>query len=103
MQRPDVRDDLGDVLRQHRLDAGLSQEALAERAQVGLRSIQGIERGERRPHRGTLQRLVRALGLSSEQTRRLEELTRAPVRPPRATVLHLTRLSPRTRETERVA
>ena len=83
MQATDVSEDIGRVLRRHRIDAGLTQEALAERAEVGLRSIQGIERGERRPHRGTLERLVSALGLSVEQRRRLEGLARRSPRPRR--------------------
>jgi DNA-binding XRE family transcriptional regulator len=41
----------GALLRQHRLDRGLTQEALAERAGLGARSIQHLERGEVRPQR----------------------------------------------------
>ncbi len=38
-------EEFGALLRQHRLAAGLMQEALAERAGLGVRSIQGLERG----------------------------------------------------------
>lgn len=58
----------GDLLRRHRLAAGLTQEELAERAGLGRRSIQGLERGESVPHRGTLQRLMQALALSPEES-----------------------------------
>jgi predicted ATPase/transcriptional regulator with XRE-family HTH domain len=55
----------GDLLRQHRLALGLTQEALAERAGLSKRGISDLERGERtRPQRESLQLLVEALGLS---------------------------------------
>ena len=50
------------LLKEHRLGRGLIQEALAERAGLGVRSIQGLERGENRPLRDTRQRLAEALG-----------------------------------------
>jgi predicted ATPase/DNA-binding XRE family transcriptional regulator len=53
------------LLRQHRLAAGLSQEALAERAGLSARGIRALERGERslpRPH--TLRLLADGLGLA---------------------------------------
>ncbi|HZV76180.1 MAG TPA: helix-turn-helix transcriptional regulator [Candidatus Babeliales bacterium] len=40
--------DFGVLLRRHRLAAGLSQEALAERAQMSSDSISSLERGHRR-------------------------------------------------------
>src|SRR5579859_5875798 len=52
----------GELLRRYRLAAGLTQEALAERSGLSARSIQHLERGETRPYRDTLQRLVKALG-----------------------------------------
>jgi predicted ATPase/DNA-binding XRE family transcriptional regulator len=54
---------LGSLLRTFRIAAGLTQDALAERSGVGTRSIQGFERGERRPHRDTARRLIEALDL----------------------------------------
>src|SRR5215471_19214512 len=55
----------GEVLRRLRRDAGLSQEALAERANVSWRTISDLERGiNRRPQRETRSLLADALGLS---------------------------------------
>jgi len=62
----------GAVLRQLRVGAGLTQEALAERSGLGIRSIQGLERGETHPRRETLRRLTRALGLSADDAARFE-------------------------------
>jgi non-specific serine/threonine protein kinase len=59
--------DLAATLRRWRLGAGMTQEALAERSGLGLRSIQGLERGETRPRRETIRRLTEALHLSAEQ------------------------------------
>src|SRR6185437_8710427 len=53
-------------LRRHRLAAGLTQEALAERAGLGVRSIQALERGESRPHRDTARALAAGLGLDQQ-------------------------------------
>ena len=66
----------GDLLRRYRFAAGLTQEELAERASLGRRSIQGIERGENVPHRDTLRRLIQALALSTEQGSKLTEAAR---------------------------
>jgi transcriptional regulator with XRE-family HTH domain len=55
----------GDLLRQHRLAAGVTQEELAERAGISARGISDLERGARtRPHRQTVRLLADALGLS---------------------------------------
>src|SRR5579872_7223196 len=58
--------DFGRLLRERRLATGLTQEALAARAGMGVRSLQALERGESKPLRDTLQRLVVALGLTPE-------------------------------------
>src|SRR5262245_38309586 len=50
-----------------RRDAGLTQEALAERAGLGTRSIQGLESGENRPRRETVRRLAAALALAEDE------------------------------------
>ena len=65
------RDVFGARLREHRLAAGLTQEALAERAGLGVRTIQALEAGRSRPRRETVRRLARALELSEEQRTRL--------------------------------
>ena len=88
MQGTDVPSDLADLFRQYRIAAGLTQEALAERAGVGLRSIQGIERGERLPRRETLQRMIGVLALSAEQSRRLEAMVKRRERPRIVTSSH---------------
>lgn len=63
----------GDLLRRYRLAAGLSQEALAERAGVSARSVSDLERGiYRAPHRDTVTLLGEALELAAEDRARLE-------------------------------
>ena len=64
----------GTLLRETRLKAGLTQEALAERSGLGMRSIQGLERGESHPRRETARRLSEALQLSADQLRAFERL-----------------------------
>ncbi len=60
--------DFGALLRQHRLAAGLSQEALAERARMSINGISALERGYRRtPQRETLGLLATALALGDEE------------------------------------
>ena len=55
----------GTLLRQHRILAGLSQEALAERAGLSRRAISDLERGvNQTPQPATLDLLVQALQLS---------------------------------------
>jgi transcriptional regulator with XRE-family HTH domain len=61
----------GELLQRSRKVAGLSQEELAERAGLGVRTISDLERGVAgRPQRHTLARLVEALGLDDEGRRR---------------------------------
>jgi predicted ATPase/transcriptional regulator with XRE-family HTH domain/Flp pilus assembly protein TadD len=56
------------LLRRHRIDAGLSQERLAERARMSTQGIGALERGDRRtPQRETLMLLIEALELDPEQ------------------------------------
>jgi transcriptional regulator with XRE-family HTH domain len=52
---------LGHVLRQLRVDAGLSARQLGEAAQLGRRQVQRLEAGQRRTRASTLARLARAL------------------------------------------
>ena len=54
----------GPLLQRYRLAAGLTQEALAERADVSVRAISDLERGvNRRPQHETLRRITAALRL----------------------------------------
>src|SRR5919197_3069191 len=55
----------GGRLRRYRITAGLTQEALAERAGLSVRGIADLERGARRfPHVDTIRRLADALELA---------------------------------------
>jgi transcriptional regulator with XRE-family HTH domain len=54
------------LVRQHRLAAGLTQEALAELAGLSLHGVQRLESGASHPHHETVRRLVQALRLSRE-------------------------------------
>jgi predicted ATPase/transcriptional regulator with XRE-family HTH domain len=56
----------GELLRRHRLAAGLTQQNLAERAGLSEHGIQKLERGVTRPYRDTVQRLLSALRLGPE-------------------------------------
>src|SRR5712691_5614967 len=53
----------GELLRQHRLAAGLTQELLARRAGLSAHGILKLEHGTTRPYRATVQRLALALEL----------------------------------------
>jgi len=63
----------GAVLRRYRLTAGLSQEALAERAGLSAQAVSTLERGvKQQPHRDTVRLLAAALGLSAVAQAALE-------------------------------
>ncbi len=67
----------GDLLKRHRLRAGLTQEALAGRARLSVRAISDLERGvNRAPHADTLGLLVGALSLPPGERARFEALGR---------------------------
>jgi non-specific serine/threonine protein kinase len=57
----------GRLLRMHRVQAGLSQAGLAERAGLGDRAIQRLEADRNRPYRATVEQLADALRLTAEQ------------------------------------
>src|SRR5437867_10253875 len=81
----------GDLLRRYRVVAGLTQEALAERAHLSARGLSDLERGARRaPRHDTLALLVEALGLSAQARADLAaaayRLADAAVSAPRPTV-----------------
>jgi predicted ATPase/DNA-binding XRE family transcriptional regulator len=72
----------GALLKRYRLAAGLSQEALAARANLSARTISNLERGiHGTPHTDTLELLTNALSLSAQQ----RTLLLAAVRPEVAT------------------
>src|SRR6266511_3305538 len=61
------RGSFGALLRGYRISAGLTQEALADRAGLSARGIADLERGARRfPHFHTLRRLAEALELAPD-------------------------------------
>ena len=65
------------LLQRHRRAAGLTQEALAERAGLSVRAISDLERGARRaPYRHTVAQLAAALGLAAPDRARLEAARR---------------------------
>ncbi len=62
-----------DMLKCYRRDAELTQEELAERANVSVRGIAGLEIGERHvPRRETVRLLANALGLNGEERYQFE-------------------------------
>jgi predicted ATPase/DNA-binding XRE family transcriptional regulator len=76
------RPTFGKQLRALRREAGLSQEALAERALMSVDTISALERGtSQAPQRETLASLVKALDLDPEQQQSLEALAVRPSRP----------------------
>src|SRR5579863_631656 len=65
----------GDLLREHRVAAGLTQEQLAELSGLGVRTIRDLERGRvARPHRESITLIATALGLPAAAR---DELARA--------------------------
>lgn len=69
---------LGELLKQHRLACGLSQEELGELAGVSVRAIGDIERGRTtRPYRKTVGLLAAALGIQGQQGELLSAARRA--------------------------
>jgi len=72
----------GALLRQHRLAAGLTQEALAERAGLSAVGIGVLERGARQlPQRATVELLAKALHLTTASAAELEAAAARPERP----------------------
>jgi predicted ATPase/DNA-binding XRE family transcriptional regulator len=64
------------LLRRLRIAAALTQEELAERAELTPRGLAYLEAGKRTPHRETIRRLVEALGLDPEQQAALQAAAR---------------------------
>jgi transcriptional regulator with XRE-family HTH domain len=58
--------DLGRRIAAHRRAAGLTQEELAERAGVNVKTVQGVEQGRTEPELRTMTRFAKALGTSLE-------------------------------------
>jgi predicted ATPase/DNA-binding XRE family transcriptional regulator len=76
------RSSFGALLREFRLAAGLSQDALAERAAMSADGISALERGvNKAPQRETLALLLGALQLQAQQRQAIEAAARRPSRP----------------------
>lgn len=69
--------DFGALLRHYRREAGLSQEALAERARMSANGVGALERGGRTPQRETLSLLATALKLDALERAELEDAARS--------------------------
>jgi len=68
------------LLKRYRMAAGLTQEALAERASLSTRAVSDLERGlSRAPRYDTLDLLTRAMNLSAEQRAALFAAARPPL------------------------
>ena len=74
---PEVRSEahlaLGEAIRSLRLERSLSQEGLAERAQLDRTYVGGVERGERNVAVANLLRIASALGVAASELLRLSE------------------------------
>lgn len=84
----------GELLRHYRTAAGLTQEELADRADLSVRAISDLERGVKQgPHRVTVDLLTSALGLTVDERAQLEQTIqrrRGPVDlPPQALLMRL--------------
>src|SRR5689334_8362339 len=63
-----TQESFGQLVRRYRRDAELTQEALAERAGISVRAVQGIEAGSKhQPRQDTLQLLMEALAVPEEE------------------------------------
>lgn len=79
----------GDLLREFRVRAGLSQGDLAEKADVSEAAIGALERGVRKaPHRTTVALLAKALAVSAEESDALELARLAARKPASNAVAH---------------
>jgi transcriptional regulator with XRE-family HTH domain len=77
--------EFGELLRRYRVAAGLTQEALAERAGVSLRGVSDLERGLRRaPYRATVLQLAEALSLGEAERDALVAARHGRIRSPAA-------------------
>jgi predicted ATPase/DNA-binding XRE family transcriptional regulator len=69
--------DLATLLRTLRIQAGLSQQMLADRALISVQAVSALERGHRKvPYQHTLERIAEALGLPEDARAALEQAAR---------------------------
>ena len=60
--------ELKDIMKQRRETLSLTQQDLAEMAQVGLATIKDIERGKENPSLNTVKKILEVLGIEIEQS-----------------------------------
>jgi predicted ATPase len=65
-REPGGKPGFGELVRERRLSAGLTQAMLCERAGISTRALQDLERGVSQPHRDTLRQLESALGIAAD-------------------------------------
>ncbi len=58
--------ELKDIMKQRRETLSLTQQDLAEMAQVGLATVKDIERGKGNPALNTVQKILEVLGIEIE-------------------------------------
>lgn len=80
MSDVDLRPLLGARVRALRAALGLTQEQLAERADMHWTFISGVERGLKDPRINTVARLAHALGVTTDQLLRRDGPAAAPAR-----------------------
>ena len=68
-----------DKVIEHRAALGLSQQQLADKAGIGVRTIGNYESGARLPYAAQLYKLAKALGVSTEYLKN-DEIVNIPVR-----------------------
>ena len=66
-QRHRALDTFGQNIRKHRTEKGLSQEALADKADLDSTYISGIERGLRNPGIKNVAKIAKALGITTSE------------------------------------
>ncbi|GHP01124.1 hypothetical protein KSF_111710 [Reticulibacter mediterranei] len=77
----------GALLKQYWVARGLTQEEVAERAEISPRGLMYLEHGQRLPYQDTLRRFMNALDLSDEQRLQLQNAARASRIPPLSELL----------------
>jgi len=73
MNAPEYPETFPELLKWHRVRAGLTQMALSERAKLGTNCVYRLERGQRRPSGEMVLKLARTLSLNLQQTDELIE------------------------------
>ncbi|WP_158893419.1 helix-turn-helix domain-containing protein [Amycolatopsis anabasis] len=87
MYEPILSSSFGGALRECRIDAGLTQEELADQSGLSVRAISDLERGRtRRPQRKTIELLAKALDLGERETAALTRLARVAIIHPDAEI-----------------